>query len=116
MSKRLPHGTIVKQCPADGAWPLLDEMKHAVVSDHLKSQFSSEKIELPDLEVVRTGSKLGVVQERCLCQQFVLAINVSGTGNAEEAPDILEGVATLRPALPTHGRGSEALSCFLSDG
>jgi hypothetical protein len=41
-------------------------------------------------------------------RKAALAVGVGIIGNAQQAPDVLESVATLRPALPAHGRGSEA--------
>jgi hypothetical protein len=59
----------------------LPEVKRAVVSDDLKTQFTGEEIEPLNLPEVRAGSAFGVVQGRRLGQQLVFAIDMGVLGD-----------------------------------
>jgi hypothetical protein len=86
MSQRLPCRTIIEQCLTDGAGPFFNDVKRAIVGDHLESQFASEEVETLDLEVVAAGSERCVVQEGGLGEQLILAVDVGRAGNAQKAP------------------------------
>jgi len=101
MPKRMPGRTIVEPRRSNRPRPLLMEVQHTVVGDHLNAKLAEPTVEVLDRLIVRPGGSLGLVERPYLGQEGVLAI-IDRAGNRKQPAHILQRVGPLRPARPAN--------------